>query len=329
MALLGSMLLLSFVMAAETWTLGDDKELKAVSDDPEGRYLLAVSKLKKLADEGRVEELSGAVADLKKEFPEIAGKDLSKFAAAEQVYAKGDLTKAFRAYDGFCASYPASPLFDAALDREFSIGQAYLNGEKKRIMKYFKISGYAEGIKIMDKVIDRAGDSPIAVKAYKVVADSFEKRGKFEEAYERWSQVSSRWPTGVVGKETLLNMGRCKHAAYRSPEYDSSALISARSYYENYTKRYPEDAKKYEIDKRIEQINEQLAYKDYKIAAYYKRTGSNDAAGMYCEDVEENWPDSTGAKKAKDISDEIAKEKEEKADEKEDKTKEKKWLRLL
>jgi outer membrane protein assembly factor BamD (BamD/ComL family) len=96
-------------------------------------------------------------------------------------------------------------------------------------------------------------------------------------------------------------MARCKHAAYRGPKYDVSDLVSAKSYYENFQTRYPEDAKRYEIDKRIEQITEQIAYKEYLIAKYYDRTGSKNAARIYCDTILEQWPESTGAKGAKYI----------------------------
>jgi len=325
-AVLLAVMLVSPVLAAETWSLGKGEDWQGVSENPQGRYQLEVSQMKTLVNEGRADELPAAVAKLKRDYPGIAGADLDAFVAAEKKFAAGELVGAFRAYDSFLAKYPGSELHEAALDREFAIGQAYLGGEKKKIFMFIKIKGYAEGVKIMDKVIDRAGDSPIAVKANIAVADSYEKRGKFENAYERWSMVSSRWPTGQTGKNALLNMARCQHAAYRSPEYDSSYLISAKSYYENYRKRYPEDSKRYEIDKRISQIDEQLAYKEYTIAHYYQRTDSSECAKIYCENVQKNWPDSTGAKMSEDIIEDIGSQKENAPEDPKKQKKEKKWL---
>lgn len=296
-----ALLLGPLAFAAETWTLQEGQDWQAVSENPQARYLLAVSELKRLINEGKVEELGEAIARLKADFPEIAGADLDDFLAAEKYFAAGRFTKAGRAYDTFFARYPESPLYDAALDRELAIAQAYLSGHKKRVLKFINLKGYAEGVKVADKVIERAGDSPIAVRASVAVAQSYEKRARYEDAYQRWSQISSRWPTGETGMEALLGMARCKHAAYRGPKYDASDLVSAKSYYENFLKRYPEESKTYEIEKRLEQITEQLAYKEYTIAEYYDRTGSAESADIYCRMVQGQWPDSTGAKKAKDI----------------------------
>lgn len=301
----------SSVYAAETWTLGEGEEWQAVSENPRAGYLLAVSELKQLISQGKVDELSAAIARLKQDYPDIAGPDLDEFLNGEKYYAADKFTKAIRAYDTFLARYPESPLYEAALDRELAIAQAYLSGHKKTVLKIVRLKGYAEGAKIADRVIDRAGDSPIAVRASLAVAEAYEKRGKYQEAYERWSLISSRWPTGEIGKNALLSMARCKHAAYRGPKYDSSDLVSAKSYYENFLTRYPEEAKTYEIEKRIEQITEQLSYKEYTIAEYYNRTGSDESADIYCEMVQEQWPKSTGAKRARDIAEEIKLEKQE------------------
>ncbi len=294
----------SLAFAAETWTLEEGKDWQAVSENPQARYLLAISELKKLVSEGNVEQISGAVARLKRDFPEIAGPDLDAFVEGEKHFAAGKFTKAIRAYDTFLARYPQSPLYDAALDRELAIAQAYLAGHKKTVLKFVKLRGYAEGVRIADKVVDRAGDSPIAVRASLAIAESYEKRAKYQEAYERWSQISSRWPTGEIGKNALLSMARCKHAAYRGPKYDASDLVSAKSYYENFMTRYPEEAKKYEIEKRLEQITEQISYKEYTIADYYDRTGSEESAEIYCKIILDEWPQTTGAKRAKDVLEE-------------------------
>jgi outer membrane protein assembly factor BamD (BamD/ComL family) len=162
------------------------------------------------------------------------------------------------------------------------------------------MSGFETGEKIMDKISDRAGDAPIAKKAALTVVEHLEKRDMLNEAYDKWSQISSRWPTGQIGKDALLGMARCKHALYKGPKYNATNLISAKSYYENFQQRYPEDANQLSIGEKIAQINEQLAYKQFNTGCYYQRTGSVEAANLYYNMVMANWPESTAAKMAKD-----------------------------
>ena len=94
-------------------------------------------------------------------------------------------------------------------------------------------------------------------------------------------------------------MARCKHAAYRGQNYNVSSLVSAKSYYENFELRYPKDADTYDIDKKIAQINSQLAYKQFSIGQYYRRTGNKQSANFYYRMVVDDWPQTAAAKMAK------------------------------
>jgi len=287
------------VVGGETWRLEQGRDFKAVSPEGEDKYLLTVAQIKKLVSTGQTDKAGKAFDKLKKDFPEIAGPDLDAFIKGEMLFCKGKFTKAVRAYDKFLKQYPESELYEAALDREFAIATAFLAGQRIPVLGIFKMKGYTSGVKVMEKISDRAGDAPIAKKAAVAVAKSYEKRRKFNEAYHKWSEISSRWPTGQMGKDALLSMARCKHTGYRGPRYDASNLISAKSYYENFKLRYPEDAAKIDVDGILKQINEQLAYKHFSIGRYYQKTGNEQSANLYYQMVLVNWPESTAAKMAK------------------------------
>lgn len=286
-------------VSAETWRLEAGKDFKAVSAEGEDRYILAVARIKQLVNEGKTEAVREATEKLKTDFPEIAGPDLDAFMEAEMLFAEAKFVRAVRGYDKFLAKFPRSELYEAALDRQFSIATAFLAGQKRPVLKVFKIRGYAEGEKIMDRIGDRAGEAPIARKAAVAVAKGYEERTKFNEAYYKWSEILSRWPTGQTGKGALLSMARCKHAGHRGEKYSASNLISAKSYYENFKLRYPKDAEELNVDERLKQINEQLAYKQFSIGRYYQRTGSKQAANLYYQMVVDKWPKSTAAKMAR------------------------------
>ena len=287
------------VFNSETWRLSEEGQWETVS--AEDKYLLAVAEIKKLVNMGETSAVGQAVDKLKKDFPEIAGPclDLDAFIKAETLYSKGKFTKAVSGYDKFLAEFPKSELYEAAMDRQFAIATAFLAGQKKRVLGVLAMRGYAEGAKIMERVSDQAGDAPIAKRAAVAVAQSLEKRGKFAEAYYKWSEISSRWPTGQIGKDALLSMARCKHAAYKGPKYNASDLISAKSYYENFKLRYPEDAEEIDVDKILKQIDGQLAYKEFNAGEYYQETGNKQSANLYYQMVVDNWQGSTAAEMAK------------------------------
>jgi tetratricopeptide (TPR) repeat protein len=274
--------------------------------------MLAVAKLKELLNSGKCKAAQKALQQLKKDFPEIIAPNpravnaFDAFVEAEMLFCKGKFTKAVRSYNKFLDKYrqETTELAEVALDRQLSIATAYLSGRKRKILLFFKMRGYATGIRIMEDIIDREGlGTPIGLKAAKATADNYEKRKRFEDAYHWWSLVFPEWEMTDFGKEALLAMARCKHSAYRGPKYDVSTLIAAKNHYENFKQRYPSENT--EVDNRLQQINEQLAYKQFSIGRYYQktRTKEQDAdkvnrANLYYEMVKAKWPQSTAAKMA-------------------------------
>lgn len=382
------------IVLAETWRLDKGKGWEEVSAEGTDKFLLAVAEAKKLVNTGQTKAARKAFDTLKKDFPEIAGPDLNLFIKAEMLFCKGqftlaaksynrlltkypkselrqaafdrqfaiataflagqketvlgvfkttryteglkimerigdkavdspigaeaamtaakiyekqgNITKAVRNYENLLTKYPTSELRQEALDRQFAIGTAFLGGKKSKVLGIFKIKRYAEGVRIMEKITDQAGlDTPIGVKASTAVAEHYEKRGKFNEAYLKWQEISSQWQTGQIGKDALLGMARCTHAVYnknpehKRPFYDASRLRTAKTCYIKFKLFYPKDAEEIGADEILKEIGEQLAQKDYIIGRYYQRTNKRQAANLYYNMVIQDFPVSKAAEMAK------------------------------
>ena len=294
--------------SAGTWRLDKNQDFKAVSADGEDKFLVAVAETKKLVNTGQAKAAGKAYDALKKDFPEIAGPDLDIFIKAEIFYCKVQFTKAVRNYNKLLTEYPKSQLTDAALDRQFAIATAYLAGKKKTLLGFIKIKGYAEGIRIMEKITDRVGlDTQMGIKASVAVAENYEQRKKFNEAFLKWWEISLEWEMGPVGRDALLRMARNKHAVYNKPPeykrtfYDASSLSSAKSYYGRFKLLYPIDAKEIGVDEILSEIDEQLACKQLSIGRYYQKTGNRQSANLYYDMVVNDWPGSKAAEQAKEM----------------------------
>ena len=289
-------------VSADTWRLEQGKGWKAVPSKGKDKYLLLMARTEKLINTGQADALRNEWTKLKKEFSEIKEQDLNTFIKAEILFCKRKYTKAARSYDKFLdKDYNESALYQAALERQFAIAKAFLAGRKIRVLGIFKMKGYAQGIKIMERITERASDRPIGTQAAIAVAKHYEKRRKFAEAHLKWSEVSWQWETGQIAKDALLAMARCKHAAYKGPKYNAANLKSAKTYYQDFELRYPKDAKELGIDKIVKQIDEQMAYKQFTIAKYYQRTGKTQAANLYYDMVIRSWPNTDAAERAKQI----------------------------
>ena len=272
------------------------------------KFLAAVAEAKKFVETGPPSAAREAYDAIKMDFPETAGPDFDIFVKAEIYYCKNQFAKAVRNYNKMLTEFPKSELTDAALNREFAIAKAYLAGRKKTLLGFIKIKGYAEGIRIMEKIAERVGlDTQMGIDASVAIAKNYEQRQKFDEAFLKWWEISLEWETGPVGRDALLGMARNKRAVYnkypedKRPLYDASCLNSAKSYYGRFKLLYPKDAKEIGVDEILNEIDEQLAYKQLCIGRYYQRTGHIQSANLYFDMVVKDWPDSKAAEQAKEL----------------------------
>lgn len=286
-------------MAAETWHLSAQKGWESVSNTPEGQFLLAISQIKQQIESGSSKDALAALETLKTDYPQFAGPDLDLYIEAETHYIKGHLSKAAKYYTRCLSEYPDSPLQAAASERLYSIGTAYAAGQKRVFLKFLRFPAHDEGEKILRGLSDRGGDSPLAYRSLLTVAENQERRGLYMDAYQTWAEIADRWPTGSSGQQALLRMAQSLHAAYRSPHYDATVLRGAASYFEDYRKRYEASARELEMDKTLDLIVEQQAYKQFFTGLYYERVEKPEAAMMYYRTVAAEQPETRAAEMAR------------------------------
>ncbi len=290
------------LVCAGTLHLKDGKEWQDVSSSPEGRYLMAVAKFKQLISSGDAKSANEELIKLKEAYPEIAGPAFDVFLEAETLYADGKWAKAVRKYDEVLNKWSESWLYDTILEREFSIGLAFLNGHKRRVLLVLELSTFDEGEKIMYNIESRKGNAPIAKRALIAIARAYERRGQFVDAYYVWEEILDNWGTDKLRTRAILEMAQDQHSSYKGPNYDHTGLDTAADHYRQVkveAYKYPQLVVADEIDEKLKTIEEQLAYKQYSIGEYYDRTGSRQAAQLYYDEVLDKWPDTAAAEMTK------------------------------
>jgi tetratricopeptide (TPR) repeat protein len=295
--------------SAETWRLKNTDQWESVASDPQERYLHAIAELKELVKSGTAGDVKEALRQIKGEFPDRVGPDLDLFIYGEFQYWSNHYGRALTKFEKMLKDYPGSEYAAPALQREFEMARAYLEGRQKTVLGILKISGYEEGVSIMEKVSDRAGlDEPngIGLRAAIAVAEHFEAKEQFIEAYLKWSEIASYWETGPIGKKALYRMAEDNLLAYdkppepKRPTYDASKLSTAKTYYAKFLALYPEEAKENEVPQKMKHIDEEMAYKQYAVGQFYRRTGRRQAANLYFDMVARTWPQTEAGALAKE-----------------------------
>ncbi len=292
-------LAVSTVLGSQTWQLKEDLSLEKLSKADSESFDMGFTMMKKAADQSSPKQMLAAAENLSDKFPELTdGEDWQAYLEAETAFAKKKWKLGSELFTDFLDKYPVSDFYDAALERTYQIASAFLSGQKRRAFGIFMIKGYDDGEVMMRKIADKAGTSPIAHKALTTLAESFEQRNLYLDAYDVWTEIALRWPTGKSGQESLLAMARCMHSAYNGADYDGAPIKSAIGYYEQYKLRYPDLAEKKRVHPQYENASEQLAYKYYSIADYYHRTDDYQSASLYCNYVLDNHGDTEVAEMA-------------------------------
>ena len=315
------MLLLSVctVVPAEIRPLEKARDSGSLSQQNQDNYQLLVAQIKGLVDTGQCKVVIKAFNKLKTDSPEITtpdSNDFYLFIKAEILRCKGKLAKAARQYGKLLDQIsPESRFYLTALERQFGISTAFLAGAKKPVLGIFKMKGYAEGVRIMEDISYRlALDDPqgMGIKAEIAVAKSYQERKKFDEAFYRWAEIKDQHKDNQIAKDALLAMAQCRLAMYKGPDYDTSDLIgrplnpesyhnSTKGCYDEFIMRYPDDAKKIGIGLKLNQIDEKLALKQFKIGQYYQETGNKLSANLYFQMVVNRWPKTVTAKMAEEM----------------------------
>jgi outer membrane protein assembly factor BamD (BamD/ComL family) len=290
------LLLAAFCCRAETLRLNPDGQWQNLANDPQGQYFLALSDVKQKLSAGDKGQSLKALQKLRTDFKDMSGPDLDAYIEAETLYAKRNWSKATKKFQEFVKAWPESPFYTSANERLFSIGTAFLLGQKRQVLWILWLPAFDEGVNIMRDIADRAGTGPMGLRALTVLAETYERKKLYPEAYEVWSEVADKWPTGDVGEKALLRMAQCLHAAYKGPWYDATWLVSAKAYYEDFRNRYPQKAQQIQAGETIGVIVEQQAYKNYSVARYYDKTDHPLAANLYYQYVLKTWPDSRSAR---------------------------------
>lgn len=284
---------------AETMLFDTEKGWQETADQNDSAMFSGIAQFKQLVSQNKPDEAQKAANELNSSFPQLKEQGFDDFVKAEIFYAKRNYLKAGKEYDNFLDNWPNSKLYEAGLERQYDLATAFLAGQKIRRLLILRLTAYEEAATMLEKIADRAGDAAISKRALFTLAENYEKRKKFLDAYQVWADIASRWPTGETGKLALRGMARSLHSSYRGPKFSATNLNSAKSYLNTFSQKYPVEAEEINVNASLDLIEQQKAFKDYENARYYKKTENAVAAEIYYDSVIDNWPDSAAAQLSK------------------------------
>lgn len=265
----------------------------AVKPTPAEQFELA----KQFYDSKNYKDATHEFKKLLKAYPKSAQAAEGQYYLGLIAEAEGDLYRAYLAYQKVIDKYPFSERIQEIIEREYKIGEEFMNGEKR---KAFGVALPVENpaIEIFSKVIDNSTYGPLASKSQYNLGLILKSLKRYYEAEEAFNKVISTYPNSQWVKAAKFQIASCRQALSRGPEYDQGAAGEAKEKFKEFVREYPDAVLSEKAEKNIEGLREKEAESSYSIGRFYEKQKDYKAAGIYYEEVLNKYPESIWAAQA-------------------------------
>jgi outer membrane assembly lipoprotein YfiO len=262
---------------------------------PEGDLAI----LRQMVDDGQNKRVVKAVEEFLVSHGESPACEEAMNLAGQSLINQGRYWDAYKWYERQISTYPNGAFFERALDREYLIADAFVNGRKRRAMKIFRVSADLDGVDMLMRISTHCPGTPIAERALLRVADFHFSRGEYPEAVACYEDFMKSHPLSEHRKFAMLQVARAYLLSYRGVKWDSTPLLDARKRYQLFAQAYPHDAEKENVEGILEEIRLGLAQKVYATGRFYERTKHPRAAAFYYRKTIAEYPDTHWANSAR------------------------------
>ncbi|MGD9688713.1 MAG: outer membrane protein assembly factor BamD [Phycisphaerales bacterium] len=182
-------------------------------------------------------------------------------------------------YEFVITSFPQSPEYALANERELEIALRYVNGLNRKLLGIRFVGATDIGEELLIRVQERLPGSRLAERAGIELADHYYRNremGLASEAYDLFlkNHPNSQYRMKAMQRRVYASIGR-----YKGPRYDSRPLVDAEVLIRTFALQYPAKAEETGLDEALlARIDESGALQLLETARYYFRTGDPSAA---------------------------------------------------
>jgi outer membrane protein assembly factor BamD len=229
----------------------------------------------------------------------------SQFKSGQMFERTGDLPRAFDDYQTLVEKYPGSPDFEPALQAEYNIGKAYLDGKRVTLYGVPTLPSMAKAQQMFQKIVHNAPYSRFAPLAQYGIGQALEKTGGISASVNAYQQVVDRYPNSDVAANAMYQIGYVYLNASRETGYDQTAAIRSQEAFEDFLLKYPNSDKAPQARDNLKTLQSRKTADAYTIARFYDRQKNYRAAYTYYNEVVQQQPDSGQAERAKERMDQL------------------------
>lgn len=205
-------------------------------------------------------------------------------------------------YEHLIKTYPASPQFLVAVQREFDIGTRYLNGLRKRVLGIRLANGSDIGVELLIRVQERVPGSQLAERAAIELADYYYDKREMKLARDAYELYLLNYPNGPNRMHAEKRLIYADVARFKGPRYDAAGLLDARVRIRNFAARYPIEAERSGVNEGlIARIDESMAAQLLDAARWYMTQKDHAAVRYTLRRLVQRYPRTIAAAQAMQI----------------------------
>src|SRR5580692_3038231 len=238
-------------------------------------------------------------------FPRADIAPAAMFNSARMYERQGKLEKAFHDYQTIVERYPRSEHFEPALEAEYTIAKAYLDGRRVDVYGVPTIPSMAKAEEMFKKIVTNGPFSKIAPLAQYGIGQALEKSGSITSSVTAYQQVVDRYPTSEVAADAMYQIGYVYLQASRATGYDETAAVRAQEAFEDFLVKFPNSHKAPQAQDNLKTLQGRKSNDAFNIARFYDKQHNYKAAYVYYNEVLQQQPDSQQATRAKTRMDQI------------------------
>ena len=213
-------------------------------------------------------------------------------AAQAQYYLARCLVKfdkhyeAFKEYQKLIDSYPNSQRINEVVEREYSIGEYFLNRESKKCLG-LSFYDFVEhpSIEIFRSIVDKVPYSVYASRAQYKLGIIFIQLGRYEEAREAFQKVIDNYSDSEWAAPAKYQLALTVSKTFSGADYDSSYLKEATSRLDEFIRVHPEAKISSRAEGQLKVLKNREAKKIFGIGQFYENQGKYKSGIIYYKKV--------------------------------------------
>ncbi len=216
-------------------------------------------------------------------YPESPLREEAYMLAGRAEMMRGRYYQAYEQFEKQLSEFPSGEHFDRALQREYEIAKAFLEGKKRLVWGFLPMPARGDGQKILLQIAEYDPGSAIAEKALLTLADDYYENREYDDAvtyYDQYLQLYRNAGGEQVAYASLMG-AKARYASWRGLKYDETQLIDAEQRFKRFQQNFPREAARQNIAATLAEIAALRVKLIFQTAQFYERVDRKAAAVYY------------------------------------------------